>query len=647
MTSKASVTRKITTMLAAVLVCTLAFSLWVTLYHYDNKYTAGGPQAQNGWLTLDEQSIETDPVVFLVDGWEYYSDILLTPADFTDQAPVPSQYIFIGRFGGFERTNQTGSPHGSASYRLRIALPQETRTYALELPEIFSAYRLYVNGRLAVSMGEPDPANYRPQTGNRVVNIEAGGSVELLLAVSDYSHLYSGLVYPPAFGLAAAIEKLLQFRLFFRTSLCVAAFTVGLLAVLISLLSRKNTPALLYGLLCLLFVGYVSYPVTQTFFTGFQPKYAIENISFCAMLAVVLLLTQRICRIKTAWVHCVLAFGALLCLWSAAGPFLWRTGSLRLMLSYSFWISAYEWIVALFLTAAAIWGVWHDTVRTKPLLFGILLFDTALIADRLLPLHEPMVSGWFVELASFFLIAAVGVTVGQEVADRYKETAILMERTKNMEQLYKRQQTYYTMLKREIEESKRARHDLRHHFTVIDGFVQSRQYDKLTDYITQYQTVGFHGEAQEYCPIAVINVLSHHYATLAKEHQIAFDIRCSLEVAGNNADTVNMLDADLCSLYSNLMENAVEACLRMPPEQRYIRVAVVRPGPDRLLLRVWNNAGAGLCADGDSFFSSKEKGRRGYGLVSVRTIAEKHGGSAMFSWDEVNCEFDSKVMLSV
>lgn len=414
------------TLLTFCLTVLLAFMLWLVIYRYDNKYTVSGPQAYNGILTLNKQAFSEHPIVFLIDGWEYYRYQLLSPEDFRYHSPKPDQYIFIGRFGGFENGNKDNSPHGSASYRLVIKLPDEMCTYMLELPEIFSAYRLYINGKLAASMGSPDPRNYQPQTGNRTVSVEAAGSIELLFAVSDYSHLYSGMVYPAAFGKPWAVTNLLNARLSFRTALCAAALTIGLLAALIGLLSRKHTLAIMYSFLCLLFVGYTCYPITQTFFIGFQPKYVIENISFCAMLIVVILLAQQIFHICFKKTLIFLLFGGLMCLGAVMGPFLWSLGNLHIMILYSRLISAYEWATAFFLTAAAVYGACRDMIhtdvclkihtRSKPLLYGILIFNTALVADRLLPLYEPIVTGWFLELASFFLVASIGIVIGQEVA---------------------------------------------------------------------------------------------------------------------------------------------------------------------------------------------------------------------------------------
>ena len=106
-----------------------------------------------------------------------------------------------------------------------------------------------------------------------------------------------------------------------------------------------------------------------------------------------------------------------------------------------------------------------------------------------------------------------------------------------------------------------------------------------------------------------------------------------------------MSDADLCCLYSNLMENALEACLRVKTGQREIFVAVVRPGTDNLAIRVKNSADNIAGKVGDVFLSSKAIGRVGYGLLSVRSIAEKYDGTVSFKWLKNEGLFESKVVM--
>lgn len=630
-------TRGKTAFLLPALLCALTVLSCAALYRFDNKYTSGGPQALNGVLLLDGQSLSRYPVLFLVHGWEFYNGRLLAPEDFGESPPVPDKYIYIGQYGGFEAGDISAQPHGSASYRLNIIVPEETRTYMLELPEIFSAYRVYVNGREAAGMGEPGPSAYRPETGNRTVSFEAAGRIELLVAVTDYSHIYSGMVYPPAFGSPDAVLALLNYRLAFRSVLCAAAATVGLLAALVALLSRKNAAAALYGLMCLSFVGYAGWPVTRTLARGFYPFYAVENLSFCAMLAAVMLLQIRVCGVENRPGRRFALFGFLICLASSILSLALPFGNLRLMVFYSGLIAAYKWVTAGFITFTAFRAARNQTVNSGTLLCGILVFDCGLVMDRLLPVYEPIVSGWFPELAGFVLVLSVGAVVGQEVAAEYLKSAVLEERASSMERLSRMQQTYYPLLQERIEEAKAARHDLHHHFVMIAGFLENNQPERLRDYVEQYRFSIRADEPLSYSRNDTANILAHHYARLAEKHGIELELRLDI------GSETSVADADLCSLLSNLLENAVEACLRQTSGNRFISLAA---GQKKSALAVrMVNSGGGAISDGSGFFSSKSEGRKGYGLESVKAVARRYAGSAEFSYDENSRVFTSTVLL--
>lgn len=608
------------------------------IYRYDNKYTAQGPQALNGVLLLDEQALGSYPIIYLIHGWEFYNGRLLSPEDFTQNPPLPDEYIFIGQYGGFEAGDLSSSPHGSASYRLNVIIPEKVRTYMLELPEIFSAYRIYINGKEAAGLGNPEPSAYAPETGNRTVSFEAQNRIEILVAVSDFSHFYSGMVYPPAFGSPDSVSQLLSARLVFRSVLCSAALVIGLLAVLIGLLSGKNSTAVLYGLMCLFFVGYTCYPVIKTLTQGFYPLYAIENFSFCAMFVVIMMLQVRICGIKNRLNRYVILFGLLVCLPALIMPFVLPYGNLGMMVFYSNMITVYKWVTAAFITVTAVWSVLKKSVYSKTLLCGILVFDCALVMDRFLPMHEPIVTGWFSELAGFVLILSVGVVIGREVAAEYAKSAIFEERARSIEKLSDMQRTYYPLLREKIEEAKAARHDIHHHLVVIGGFLENRQYDRLETYVAEYRTSVRNKEPVSYSQNDVADVLAHHYVRLAEKHGIELTLRLDID------SETKVSDADLCGLLSNLLENAAEACMRQTSGRRFISLSVVHK--KSAIAVHMENSGGDVMQSASGFLSSKGKGRKGYGLDSVKAIAGKYAGAAEFRYDEAAQVFISTVLLS-
>lgn len=625
--------------LVLVIICAASVLGMLLLYVFDNKYTAQMPQGQQGILCIDNEENSDNSVFFLIEGWEYYAGKLLTPKDFVAGTIKPDAYIYIGQYGGFEANHFSSSPHGSASYRLRVILPPAKGPYLLEIPEIFSAYRLYINGEEAAAMGDPDPASYKAQTGNRTISISKTGKIEILVAVSDFSHLYSGMVYPPAFGMAQSVTELLNTRLIIRSIFAAFALAVGLISALVGLLTRKNRLAILYGLLCLFFVGFTGYTIVRSVGSGSPALYGIEMFSFCAMLTVVTLIQNIIYGKPTKLVYPFIAFGIFMCVFSAMLPLLLPMGKLWIMAVYTFSVSVFEIVTALFITVSAGYSLLRGRSHSLVLLCGLLVFDVSLVMDRVLPLYEPIVGGWFYEISSFALILSVGIVVGQELASKYKENAILLERQSGMERLVDMQKTNYEILMEKVEETKAVRHDMRHHFMMISGFVQKREYEKLETYIVGYEASFAQNGTVGYTSNVVADVLLKHYERAAIQHNIDYSARVSL------GRDVGVADTDLCAVLSNLLENAVEACMRVSQGKCFIKIHMNQEN-SMLAIQVENSAeDSSISCSGASFLSSKANGRVGYGLSSIQAITKRYGGYADFAFQQEERLFISTVLL--
>jgi len=629
--------------LSALLLSVLLISatLFFLCYRYDNKYTAKGPQALAGVLMLDSEKLERRPVIYLVRDWEIYRGRLLVPEDFANVPISPDEFVFIGQYGGFEGHLDGGarrSPHGSATYRLTIVLPPERRSYTLELPEIYSAYKLYINGELMAQMGEINPDNYRPQTGNGAVTVQAADSIEILIAVTDYSHFYSGMVYPPAFGEPSAVAKLLNTRLVLRVLADAAAICVGLLYLCIWLILRKEKDTLSYAALCACFVLYTCYPIVKTLAPSGMGWYPVENFAYCAMLLLVILIQRRLTDSDDRWFIPFGAFAVFVCSWSLSVPFL-MGDSLNLMMAYSRLIGLYAWAAALYLTVSAVWAVYRDAVYSKIMLAGVTVFDAALMMDRLLPMFEPMRFGWFTELAGGLLVLAVGLVMAADVARQYRLRQVMENRTETVYRMLEVQRAYYPVIQEKEQEMRSARHDLRHHITVIRQFVSDGDIEQLKEYLADFEDKSVTPVQENYCKHYIGNMLLRMYAGLARQQETDFYVRAYLPAA------VFVDDVDLCVILSNLLENALEASGRIPPEQRSISVSIGLEY-DRLGILMKNRFNGYLRVRNNRFLSAKQMGREGVGLVSVQAICKNYGGSADFYGDEAGM-FYSEIILPV
>lgn len=103
---------------------------------------------------------------------------------------------------------------------------------------------------------------------------------------------------------------------------------------------------------------------------------------------------------------------------------------------------------------------------------------------------------------------------------------------------------------------------------------------------------------------------------------------------------------DLCSLFGNAIENAIEAASRVPdPENRMISLQV-RESRGMLVITAENSyAGRVDLAEGLPGSSKANKENHGLGLKSIRNAAEKYGGQMSIRADEADGIFSLTVMI--
>lgn len=89
---------------------------------------------------------------------------------------------------------------------------------------------------------------------------------------------------------------------------------------------------------------------------------------------------------------------------------------------------------------------------------------------------------------------------------------------------------------------------------------------------------------------------------------------------------ISVSEVDLCAIIGNLLDNAMEACMRQDPQQeRFIRVyiGVLR---EQLYISVTNTMREmGQAAEGH-FLSAKKQGEHGFGLMRIDRLTAKYDG---------------------
>ena len=119
----------------------------------------------------------------------------------------------------------------------------------------------------------------------------------------------------------------------------------------------------------------------------------------------------------------------------------------------------------------------------------------------------------------------------------------------------------------------------------------------------------------------------------------AFGIHMSCALA--LPERIAVSPVDLISVFANLLDNAIEGSLLMPPEKRMILVSAAVKA-DCLIVTVANHKPASLHVRTEGMASSKGEGH-GLGLGILRQIAERYDGS--FSCEDSGERVEFSIML--
>ncbi len=607
----------------------LVFSivLFSALYHFDNKYQYSTIKGSKGTLELTQST----KMIYLCDGWEFYQYQLLSPSDFNEEIR-PTKYISIGKYLGFDLNNLNDSPYGSATYRLVINTQHhDLKSYTLELPEIFSSYYLWINNELLAQNGNPDPNHYVAELSYGSVTFMAKDQIEIVLAVSNFDHYYSGLIYPMALGQLREVSKSVNTSVIISAMTCFFSLAVGLFYLFVGRYTQDTKIAISFGILCFVYAGNVSHYLVHFISSGyFEIWYMIEDMCYYLMLAGFVFTSALIYLNKNKIVWLYPLFGTMIGLIVVLSPKVLLNNSALFAVCLSILIKLYK--VAII--GALIYIVYQAFQQNKKpfnlFLVSVTIFTVSLIVDALALKYDPIRFGWPIEIGGFCMVIALGITITIDAINSFQQKNLLATQNEKLE-------TSYEELTKKIEQAKRNNHDVKHHFAVINKLIQSNEFEGVTSYIAEYTKNIPENSDLHFSLIPSVDAVLRYYYALAKSRNINIQIDVQLPILEEVAQ-------DLCVLFGNLLENAIEACQYLDSEDKMIRFAA-KLNNSVILVLADNSFDGTLDYKKGHFYSRKRPETTGIGTTSIRAIADKYNGYSEFKTED--CLFKVSVALKI
>lgn len=179
---------------------------------------------------------------------------------------------------------------------------------------------------------------------------------------------------------------------------------------------------------------------------------------------------------------------------------------------------------------------------------------------------------------------------------------------------------HYQELLDGMEKNRYIIHDMKHHIMVLQQYEQKKQYGRLHDYLEK-----INGEliAAQY-PVLTGNRIIDFILNQKRQEAENLGIRFEMETTVFFSQPMD--DKELCVLFANLLDNAIEAAKKMKKDEAWIS-AKIEKMQQMFFIEISNSFSNELKVSNGKILSlKKDKEYHGYGLKSVQRIVEEHEG---------------------
>lgn len=249
---------------------------------------------------------------------------------------------------------------------------------------------------------------------------------------------------------------------------------------------------------------------------------------------------------------------------------------------------------------------------------GLMIYDGAMIAK-----HNPQFL--FVLVVGIVLLdLSVLAIIDKSIHTRYyKQVKDLTEK-----QLTK-QINYYARLEEVTKETQALKHDMTNHMICIKGLLASGETSELHAYLESIISKIKTNTEMIKTGNAIVDAIINDKYSIAVEKNIDIDIDLGLP----KEIPLDMID--LCTIISNGIDNAIEACEKIPEvENRKIKI-VGKYNKGYFIFDITNKTLGDVEVKNNTVKSTKKDGKNhGYGLWNIRNSVDKYKGEFNISHKE-------------
>lgn len=607
---------------------------------FDNKYITKAELTQDNLCVIPEKGYYS-----LVNGWEFYPDVLLSPEDFLSGTQAYYN-TWAGEYPNLALFHEDNNPYGVSTWRLHL---QGNGNVMLYLQEPLCAAKVYADGVCLGETGNVSFDNYSPLVKDTSYSFYLDGETELIIQTANYSHYYGGLWYAPVIGDTDSVSHLISSRMLVYGLLFFSSLTLSLFCIVLWERGEngEKTVTFYFGMLSLSFALRICYPFLRLFGVPLvRTLYAIEDaaavsgIYFSIQIALLIFLPNDFKRLKQAFSFLALGVCGIVVI----APLFIFPALPGLILWYGPFISWYKAVMAFFLISLTVYGGFIGLLHIKIILAAATANGVCLLYSVLsIGYYEPFAGAYPEEYGVFCMVIAFAVLMVQRSHDMVKENIKLNFHLQ--EEVEEKTEHLRKLLMERGQLIAELGHDMKSPLTSLSNMAQIiRLNDIMLDEDTRKRMI----QIEEQCNIlserlkSIQEIASQASSPVKMEPLLLntflsdfyHNCRPIIELYGPNflADITSrpcrvMANREqLFRALENLLYNAADftppdgkITLSLTADNNYAYIVISDTGcgiPEKDLPNIFHR----------SYTTRSEKGGQGLGLAITRTIISEHNG---------------------
>jgi len=218
----------------------------------------GAPKVEQGILNCVDWDFKNQPYLDLEGEWEFYWKQLISPEEFR-KSEITRKRVYASfpeLWTNLTIQGEELTAKGYATYRMVIKNDTLLPLMAIEMRDVYTAYKLWVNGELIAQNGEVGKSRvsstpyWLPLTRTLDLN---GKSNEIVLQISNFHHSKGGINKTPVFGTSETLilkrEKELTYVYLLTGSLLMG----GLFFLGLFLYGKQDRAVLYFSMFCMVY----------------------------------------------------------------------------------------------------------------------------------------------------------------------------------------------------------------------------------------------------------------------------------------------------------------------------------------------------------------------------------------------------------